>query len=120
MSVGQADPRELPGGREAEFDVGPAQPGGLRHGEAGQGLAEALGDPLQPCLPVVRGQGSDDVHRELALAVEDGQVEAVELLLLGTHVQLLLLGHREDVGDEEGLLGDGQGVVFIEPGQSAL
>ena len=50
MSVGQAEPGELPVRSKPELDVGPAQPRGLGHGEGRQGLAQTLGHFLQPSL----------------------------------------------------------------------
>ena len=65
-------------------------------------------------------QSSNLIHTELSLRVEDCDVETEELLLLRSNLLLRPLGEAEDIGQTEALLGDGQAVVLIEPGEFAI
>ena len=65
-------------------------------------------------------QSSNQIHTELSLRVEYCDVETEEFLLLRSNLLLRPLGEAEDVGEAEALLGDGQAVVLIEPGEFTL
>ena len=68
----------------------------------------------------MNSERAQDVDCELTLGVEDGEIKTMQFLLLRTQVQLLLLGDGEDVGHQEGLFGDGQRGVLVEPGELSL
>ena len=70
-------------------------------------------------LPLVGRQGAENIDCKLSFRVENSEIKAEYILALRTELSLLL-GHAEDVGEEEGLLGDGEGGVLIEPGELPL